>query len=47
MKDCPKNGQKRSLKENDTFSVVKVVGTALELITKVQVPIKRYGLKLC
>ena len=35
MKDCPQKSPDKNFKENDSFSIKKVVGSTLELSAKV------------
>ena len=45
MKDCHKNYKEKSFKENDIFSMKKIVGSTLDLSTKAVFVLDKYQLK--
>ena len=46
MKDCPSKRPEKSFKENDSFSIKKIVGSTLELSDKVFFSLDKYLLKI-
>ena len=45
MKDCHKNGKKKHFKDNNSFSIKKIVGSTLELSPKVFFSLDKYQFK--
>ena len=45
MKDCPQKWPEKSFKENDIFSMKKIVGSTLDLSTKPVISLDKYQLK--